>query len=141
MLRKLFIFILNFLGIAYLVRVLYKYIFGCNPRRLIMAVTFKNIDTVPVNVVGAVDAEGAAVPLDNVSFAWTVENTVGDVGTIDVDVNDSSKALFVAGTAGSEGFVKVVANVDGVDIEGKSELIQLTASAPVSFTVGFGDPL
>lgn len=106
-----------------------------------MAVTFKNIDTVPVSVVGAVDAEGVAVPLGDVSFSWAVENTVGDLGTITVDAVDSSKALFVAGTAGSEGFVKVNANIDGVDIEGKSELIKLTASAPVSFTVGFSDPL
>lgn len=106
-----------------------------------MAITFKNIDNVPVSIVGAVDAEGAVVPLDNVVFTWSVENTVGDVGTVDVDPTDSSKGIFVLGTAGSEGFVKVEATIDDVVVTGKSELIKVTNSSPVSFNIGFADPL
>ena len=108
-----------------------------------MAVSFKNIDRVPVAVVGAVDAEGAEVAVDAATFEWTVESANGlDIGTIEVDPTDNSKAVFVSGVAGAEGFVKVTATFpDGKTLDGTSELVKLTTSEAVSFRLSFGQPL
>lgn len=108
-----------------------------------MAISFKNIDKIPVEITGAVDAEGAPVDVVEADFVWTTESSNGlDIGVIEVDPDNPAKALFSAGVAGAEGFVKVSATLpDGKVLEGVSEMVKLTTSEAVSFTLRFGEPV
>ena len=107
-----------------------------------MAVSYKNIDKIPVEIVGAIDAEGVPVEIGEATFEWTLESTNGEVlGTI-IPGDDPKKIVLDAGVAGAEGFVKVVATFPGGKVlEGKSELIKLTPSEAVAFTLKLGEPL
>lgn len=112
--------------------------------KLIMAVNFKNIDKVPFEVTGAVDAEGVAVEVPaDVTFEWAVESTNGlDLGTVEVDAEDPKKGVFNAGVAGAEGMITVKATfADGKVLTGSSEQIILGASEAVSFMIKLGEPL
>ena len=61
---------------------------------------------------------------------------------IEVDPANPTKALFSAGVAGAEGFVKVSATLpSGQVLEGVSEMVKLTTSEAVSFTLRFGEPV
>ncbi len=108
-----------------------------------MAVSFKNVDRVPVEVTGAVDAKGHPVDVDEATFAWELISTNEmDLGTLEVDKIDPKKAIFSAGVTGAEGYVRVVATfANGSTLEGTSELVTLTASEAVSFVITFGTPL
>ena len=110
-----------------------------------MAYQFTNINTVPLVITGAVDAEGADATLDlsNVaSVVWGTESANDlDIGTVTQDENDPLSATFNAGVAGAEGYVTVAVTMnDESVINGRSDLIQLTSSAATSFKIGFGDP-
>lgn len=136
-----------FAGWAVLATAALAYSIYCHRRllrgKLLMAVSYKNIDRIPVEIIGAVDAEGAAVDVSEATFVWSLESLDGsDLGTIIADEADQKKIVLNAGIAGAEGYVKVVGTFpDGSTLEGKSELIKLTPSAAVAFTLKLGEPL
>lgn len=111
--------------------------------KLIMAVTFQNIDKVPVEISEAVDAEGIVVPIKDAVFEWSVESSNGkDLGTFEVDAVNPTAGVFLAGIAGAEGFIRVRATFpDGTILEGATELIKLVPSKAVAFTLKLGEPI
>jgi hypothetical protein len=112
--------------------------------RLEVSFDLSDIVKVPVEIVGAVDAEGAltTIPPDT-TFDWEMIPVNGDnPGTFVVDADDQTKGVLEVGTAGDSGYLKVTAYLpDGSSIVGQSETWNAVPSAPVGFRINFGDPI